>query len=63
VIQFIDCRNCNEPIEADHATDEHPGLCCDCFDSLFFGLEAVNAERAAKGKKPIARIPDQARSK
>lgn len=50
------CRHCGErPIQH---PDEHPNLCCDCFDlSLGMPVTAVNAERAAKGKPPVAPWP------
>lgn len=51
------CTNCDDALTSTHQ-DEHPGRCCDCAD-LAFGasLEKINAERAARGAKPIARKP------
>ena len=52
----IRCTHCGEQLPPNAAAhiDEHPGLCCDCFDlSVGIGLEALNAERAAKGKPPL----------
>lgn len=37
-----------------HAAEEHPGLCCDCFDlSWGMPLADVNAERVKTGRPPI----------
>jgi hypothetical protein len=58
------CSHCGDPCDAttvSHWTEGdghgygHDGLCCDCMD-LRHGmpLAAVNAERAVKGKTPIA---------
>jgi hypothetical protein len=49
------CRHCSAVLydtELAHE-DEHPGLCCDCYD-LSFGmpLEAINAERAERMRAP-----------
>lgn len=56
------CEHCGETIHAEHAADEHPGRCCDCFDlSLGMPLEQLNAERALRGKaplKPWRRLPN-----
>jgi hypothetical protein len=50
------CRHCGDsPIEH---PDEHPNLCCDCFDlSHGMPVAAVNAGRAAKGKPPVPPWP------
>lgn len=46
------CSHCNDQ-DLKHQ-DDHPGLCCDCFDlSCGMPLEQLNEERKAKGKKPI----------
>lgn len=46
------CTNCGEgPIKCQ---EDHPGLCCDCFDlSVGMSLDDINVERAAKGKPPL----------
>lgn len=47
------CRHCGDtPIR--HHEEDHPGLCCDCFD-LECGkdLDKLNAERARQGKLPV----------
>lgn len=49
------CSHCGFEIDTDHEP-EHPGLCCDCYDlSWGMSLVAINRERAAKGKFPIAK--------
>lgn len=52
------CRHCSGT-EMKHQ-DEHPGLCCDCFDLSFFpeALDQLNEERAAKGKSPMEPWPE-----
>ncbi len=49
------CKHCSIDIWSTHDAD-HPGLCCDCFD-LKHGmpLDAVNAGRVARGRRPIAK--------
>ncbi len=51
------CRHCHvelAPNELDHIED-HPELCCDCFDlSCGQDLDSLNAERAEKGRPPIS---------
>jgi hypothetical protein len=50
------CRHCGEA-DVRHP-DDHPGLCCDCFDlSCGMPVAALNAERAAKGKPPLPPWP------
>lgn len=45
------CKRCGDPVT--HPED-HPKLCCDCYDAwLGMPLEKINAERAAKGKVPL----------
>lgn len=50
------CESCQEYLtetEAAHV-EEHPDLCCDCFDlSLGMPLKTLNAERATKGRNPL----------
>jgi hypothetical protein len=50
----MNCIHCQDPINIDH-NDNHPGLCCDCFDlSCGMPLQQLNKERAASGKEPVA---------
>lgn len=62
----MNCTHCREPITCGHI-DEHPGLCCDCFDlSVGMPLAALNRERAQRGAPlirhewPGQRIPRDA---
>lgn len=52
------CWHCTIEIsgpDADHR-DEHPGLCCDCFDlSWGMPLSKLNEERRAKGRPDITK--------
>lgn len=48
------CSHCHDEITSPHAAEEHPDLCCDCFDlSCGEPVDQVNAERAGKGKAPV----------
>ena len=48
----MECKNCGEdPIEHQ---EEHPELCCDCYDLQFgMSLDRLNVERKMKGKPPL----------
>jgi hypothetical protein len=49
------CAHCGSRNSLRHQ-DEHPGLCCDCFDlSWGMPLAQINAERAARDRPPITR--------
>jgi hypothetical protein len=55
------CKHCGDPVAADERSHwaegyGHEGVCCDCMD-LQYGmpLDALNAERAAKGRAPITK--------
>jgi hypothetical protein len=57
---YMICKHCQEEIETDHK-DNHPGLCCDCFDlSLGMPLALLNRERKGKGLPPLKAWPSQA---
>ena len=46
------CRHCGTRDLAHR--DEHPDLCCDCFDlAVGMPLDLLNKERAAKGLPPL----------
>jgi len=48
----VTCSHCGTT-ELKHP-DDHPGLCCDCFDlSWGMPLEQLNKEREGKGLPPI----------
>lgn len=51
---IAECSHCNG-VGLKHQED-HPGLCCDCFD-LRWGMpiEQLNAERAQRGAKPLTK--------
>lgn len=47
------CTHCGGTTSETHDED-HPGLCCDCFDlSLGMPMDQLNAERAEKGRPPV----------
>ena len=53
---LVACRHCGvaEPLHQ----DEHPRLCCDCFDlSLGMPVDALNRERATRGDPPLPPWP------
>lgn len=49
------CTHCSLELSEIAHPNEHPEQCCDCFDLSFgMSLSAINEERAAKGRPPIA---------
>lgn len=50
-----ECKHCGENLDSAHQED-HPGICCDCFDMSFgMPLAEINKGRAVKGKPPLTK--------
>ena len=49
------CGDCKELVYTGHV-EEHPDLCCDCFDrACGKPLKLINPRRVAKGLPPLKR--------